>query len=199
MFSYAGDLWAVDRDGGDARHLTDGAGVETDPAFSPDGSLIAFTGEYDGNQDVYVMPAEGGVPRRLTYHPGADTALGWTLDGKRILFRSPRDSYSTRFDRLFTIALDGGGLPEELPLPMAEEASYSPDGTKVAYVPLARAFDSWKRYRGGRATPIWIAELADSRIEKVPRETSNDFNPMWIGERIYFLSDRSGPVTLFCL
>ncbi len=115
VFSYAGDLWSVSRDGGEARRLTTGAGVETDPAFSPDGSLIAFTGEYDGNQDVYVMPAEGGVPRRLTYHPGADTALGWTLDGKRVLFRSPRDSYSG-FDRLFTIAVDGGGLPEELPL-----------------------------------------------------------------------------------
>jgi tricorn protease len=196
VFSYAGDLWAVSREGGEARRMTTGAGVETDPKFSPDGSLIAFTGEYEGNQDVYVMPAAGGSPRRLTYHPGPDTVLGWTPDGKRILFRSQRDSYS-RFARLFTIAAEGGGLPEELPLPMAEEASYSTDGREVAYVPLPRAFDAWKRYRGGRTTPIWIAGLADSHIEKLPRENSNDFEPMWIGDRIYFLSDRNGPVTLF--
>jgi len=195
VFSYAGDLWIVSREGGEARQLTTGTGVETDPRFSPDGTLIAFTGEYDGNVDVYVVPATGGVPRRLTWHPGPDTVQGWTTDGKQVLFRSSRASYS-RFGRLFTIPLDGG-FPAEVLLPMAEESAYSPDGKRLAYVPLGRAFEAWKRYRGGRTTPIWIADLADSRVEKVPRENSNDFCPMWIGDQIYFLSDRNGPVTLF--
>jgi tricorn protease len=196
VFSYAGDLWIVGRDGGDTRQLTVAPGTETGPYFSPDGSQIAFTGEYDGNPDVFVVPAAGGVPRRLTYHPGPDIVTGWTPDGKQIVFRSPRNSYS-RFSRLYTIPVDGAGLPSEVPLPMAEEAAYSPDGARIAYVPLARAFDAWKRYRCGRTTPIWIASLADSRIEKIPRENSNDFSPIWVGDRIYFLSDRNGPVTLF--
>lgn len=194
VFSFAGDLWSVPREGGDAVRLTSGIGVETGPAFSPDGGTIAFTGEYDGNVDLYTVPSAGGVPRRLTWHPGPDTVVGWTPDGKHILFRSQRNSYS-RFSRLFTIPA-AGGFPAELPLPMADQGSYSPDGTRVAYLPLSPAFESWKRYRGGRTTPIWIAALADSSVEKVPRENSNDFSPMWIGDRVYFLSDRSGPVTL---
>ena len=196
VFTYAGDLWSVSREGGDAIRLTTGPGVETDPYFSPDGTQIAFTGEYDGNVDVYVMPANGGVPRRLTYHPAADEVRGWTPDGMRILFRSTRDSFS-RFARLYTMPVEGGGLPEELPLPMAEEGAYSGDGSHLAYLPLARAFLVWKHYRGGRTTPVWIADLADSSIVKVPRENSNDFSPMWVGNRIYFLSDRNGPITLF--
>jgi tricorn protease len=195
VFVYAGDLWIVNREGGEAKRLTTGAGTETDPIFSPDGSMIAFTGEYDGNVDGYVVPASGGVPRRLTYHPGPDSVVGWTPDGKQILFRSSRNSYS-RFQRLFTIALDGS-FPTEVPLPMAHEGSYSADGAKMAYMPLAPAFQIWKRYRGGRTTPIWIANLSDSSVEKIPRNNSNDFSPMWIENKVYFLSDRSGPVTLF--
>ncbi len=195
VFAYASDLWIVGRDGGDARRLTAGVGIESDPVFSPDGQWVAFSGEYDGNVDVYVVPASGGIPRRLTYHPGADVAVGWTPDGKRVLFRSSRNSYS-RFNRLFTVPLEGG-LPSEVPLPMAEEGSFSPDGSRLAYVPLGRAFTIWKRYRGGRTTPIWIANLADGSVEKIPRENSNDFNPAWVGKTIYFLSDRNGPVTLF--
>ncbi len=195
VFAFAGDLWSVPRAGGAAVRLTSGPGVEANPVFSPDGSRIAFTGEYDGNVDVFVIPAAGGNPIRLTWHPAADTALGWTPDGRRVLFTSNRNSYS-RFSELYTAGFEGG-LEERLPLPMGYEASFSPDGRRIAYVPLPRAFTFWKRYRGGRTTPIWIADLSDSRIEKVPREESNDFNPMWVGDRIYFLSDRSGPVTLF--
>ncbi|MGB7296936.1 MAG: PDZ domain-containing protein [Candidatus Aminicenantales bacterium] len=195
VFAYAGDLWRVARGGGAAQRLTTGPGVETNPVFSPDGSLIAFTGEYDGNVDVFVMPAEGGVPRRLTWHPAPDTALDWTPDGKEILFTSTRTSYS-RFSELFTIGVEGG-FPERLPLPMGYEGSFSPDGKRIAYVPLRRAFTVWKRYRGGTATPIWIADLSDSRIEKIPRTDSNDYDPMWVGDKVYFLSDREGPVTLF--
>lgn len=195
VFSWAGDLWIVSRNGGDAVRLTAGPGTETNPVFSPDGTQIAFSGEYDGNTDVYVVPTAGGMPKRLTWHPGVDIPLAWTPDGKRVLFRSGRNSYS-RFNRLFTIGPDGG-FPTEIPLPMAEQGSFSPDGARLAYLPLAPAFESWKRYRGGRTTPVWIASLADSRVEKIPRENSNDFNPMWSGGRIFFLSDRNGPVTLF--
>jgi tricorn protease len=194
VFAHAGDLWSVPRQGGAASRLTAGTGVETNPVFSPDGTTIAFTGEYDGNVDVFVVGAGGGVPRRLTWHPAADTVLGWTPDGSRVLFTSTRTAAS-RYAELFTIGRDGG-LPQRLPLPMGAEGAYSPDGSRVAYVPLQRAFTTWKRYRGGRATAVWLATLQTSRIEKVPRDTSNDFNPMWVGDTVYFLSDRDGGVTL---
>ncbi|HSH16477.1 MAG TPA: protease, partial [Verrucomicrobiae bacterium] len=202
VFSYAGDLWIVPRDGGDARPLTTGVGLEVGPVFSPDGSMVAFAGEYDGNLDVFVVPATGGVPKRLTHHPIWDIPVGWTPDGKSVLFRSGRASYSPRFDKLFTVSADGG-FPSELPLPMGVQGSYSADGRQIAYVPFwnrrptPNGYISWKRYGGGLAPPIWIARLSDSGIEKLPREKSNDFNPMWVGNRIYFLSDRNGRVTLF--
>lgn len=123
VFSYAGDLWTVDRNGGHASRLTTGTGIETDPVFSPDGSMIAFTGEYDGNTDVFVVPTIGGVPKRLTYHPAADSAVGWTPDGKSVIFRSNRESSSSRYTKLFKVSLDGG-LPTALPLPMAFSASF---------------------------------------------------------------------------
>ena len=200
-FSYGGDLWIVGRTGGEARRLTSDVGIETDPYFAPDGSLIAFTGEYDGNEDVYVIPAAGGIPRRLTTHPGRDQVVGWTPDGKCILFRSQRNSYS-RFNRLFIVSVEGG-LPVELPLPMAEEGSYSADGTHLAYVPFTNFKEAWesqrglKHYRGGTASPVWIANLSDSSVEKIPRKDSNDSTPMWLGNHIYFLSDRNGPINLF--
>src|SRR5215831_16128258 len=175
-FAYAGDLWTVPREGGDARLLTSGTGTKNDPVFSPDGSMIAFTGDYDGNVDVYVMPSSGGVPRRLTHHPGIDEVVGWTPDGKQVLFRSGRNSYS-RFNRLFTVSLQGS-LPHELPLPMAEFGSYSADGKRIAYVPTDNnrrlSAIGWKRYRGGKASHIWLANLSTYDIERVPREASND-------------------------
>ncbi len=198
-FVYAGDLWTVPRGGGDAVRLTTGVGMESRPYFSPDGATLAFSAEYDGNLDVYTVPAAGGVPKRLTYHPGADIVSGWTPDGRRVLFASSRLSDNGRFSRLFAVAADGV-FPEPLPLPMGNEGAMSPDGTRIAYVPLPRAFNIWKRYRGGQATPIWIARLADSTIERVPRTDSNDFNPMWLPSdpgRVYFLSDRDGPITLY--
>jgi tricorn protease len=196
VFSYAGSLWIAGREGGEARRLTTG-GHESHPIFSPDGAEIAFTGEYDGNTDVYVVPAAGGVPRRLTYHPGWDEAVGWTPDGKQVLFRSARNAFADGVVQLFTIPVEGG-FPTPLPLVRAAEGSYSPDGSHLAYVPIDQWQRAWKRYRGGQAKPIWIANLADSSIEaKIPRDNSNDFNPMWVGDTVYFLSDRNGPVTLF--
>jgi tricorn protease len=196
VFAFADDLWIVPRDGGDAQRLTSGPGIETDPIFSPDGQWVAFTGEYEGNVDVYVIPAAGGEPRRLTYHPGPDRAVGWTPDGKRVLFHSLRNSYS-RFGRLFTVPV-AGGFCDEVPLPMADQGCYSPDGTHLAYVPLGlQTYAAWKRYRGGTASAVWIADLADSSVVKVPRKDSNDSYPMWVGDRIYFLSDRDGPTALY--
>jgi tricorn protease len=200
-FVYAGDLWTVDRSGGDARRLTAGVGLESYPVFSPDGEQIAFAGEYEGNLDVYLIPTTGGVPRRLTHHPDPDVPVAFTPDGKSIVFRSSRSSYA-RFLRLFTVPL-AGGQPSELPLPQAEEGSLSPDGKRIAYVPLSNkpqfpgGFRPVRNYRGGTASPLWIADLSDSAITKVPRTDSNDFNPMWVGEKVYFLSDRDGPTTLF--
>lgn len=195
VFVFAGDLWSVPKSGGDAKRLTSSPGLESSPAFSPDGQWIAFTGQYDGNTDVFVMPAAGGVPKRLTWHPDADTVLGWTRDGKKVLFSSSRTA-SSRYRELFVVGTDGG-FPEKLPLPMGFEGAFSPSGDRLAYVPLSRAFTAWKRYRGGMATPIWIATLSNSHVEKVPRETSNDYSPMWVGDKVYFLSDRTEPVTLY--
>ncbi|HKA06253.1 MAG TPA: protease, partial [Gemmataceae bacterium] len=201
-FVIGGDVWTVPRDGGDARRLTS-TGRARNPIFSPDGSEIAFTSEEDRNYDVYVIPAAGGLPRRLTYHPGPDFAVGWTPDGKNVLFASQRHSYS-RFNQLFTAPAQGG-FPTEVPLPMAECGAYSPDGGRLAYVPYSNGgfipdpqfHMAWKRYRGGTTSPIWIADLHDSHITKIPRDNSNDSNPMWVGNQIYFLSDRNGPTTLF--
>ena len=197
VFSFAGDLWTVPRTGGSAERLTTGVGNESGPAFSPDGSMIAFTGEYDGNVDVYVIPSTGGEPKRLTYHPSADVVVGWTPDGRSILFISGMNS-GMPAPRLFTVNVSGQGLPTEVPLPMAGGvASYSADGSRLAYMPLASAFVQWKKYRGGRTTKVWLANLSDSSVEEIPRQNSNDFNPMWVDNKVYFLSDRSGPASLF--
>jgi tricorn protease len=195
-FSYAGSIWVVNRDGGNVRRLT-GGGHEEKPSFSPDGSQIAFTGDYDGTHGVYVVSAAGGEPRRLTYHPADGDVHGWTPDGKRILFSSFRTAFAGGVIQLFTVPLEGG-FATQVPLVRAAEGSFSPDGARIAYVPNLQWQRAWKRYRGGQTKPIWIASLADSSIQaKIPRDDSNDFNPMWVGDTIYFLSDRNGPVTLF--
>ncbi|MBS1789395.1 MAG: PD40 domain-containing protein [Acidobacteria bacterium] len=196
VFQYAGDLWSVPRAGGEAARLTNGVGTESSPVFSPDGQTIAFTGEYDGNIDVFTMPAAGGVPKRITFHPGVDAFCNWSPDGKQLLFLSERSSESRRFVKLFTVPVEGG-LPVEVPLPTGFDGSFSPDGQRLAYEPLPRGFNAWKRYRGGMASYIWMATLSDSSVEKLPREDSNDFNAMWVGDKVYFLSDREGPITLF--
>lgn len=194
-FVYGGDIWTVPREGGVAHRLVTGTDLETGPIFSPDGSMVAFSGNYDGNVDVYVVPATGGEPRRLTYHPDPDIAIAWTPDGKNVLFQSRRKSDNDP-DHLFTVPVSGGN-PTQLPLSMAEDGSYSPDGTHIAYVPVFQWEPDWKGYRGGQTTPVWIANLADSSVVKIPRENSNDGNPMWVGKTVYFLSDRDGARTLF--
>jgi tricorn protease len=206
VFAYAGELWSVSREGGSAIRLTSGPGRNSHPKFSPDGKWIAFTGQYNGNFNVYVIPTEGGEPRQLTFSPGWDMVEGWTPDGKNILFQSLRDSDSTRCKRLFTISLKGG-FATALPLPMGYQGSYSADGTHLAYTPLPREIffggqDSfvhafWAHYHGGLAPQVWIADLADSHVIKVPHENASDFNPMWVGDKIYFLSAREEPLSLY--
>jgi len=195
-FSYGGEIWTVSRDGGDATRLVTGSDLLRGPVFSPDGTMIAYSGNYSGNFDVYVVPAAGGEPQRLTYHPSDDIAIGWTPDGQSVLFTSKRASYSDPA-QFFTMPLNGNPFPAELPLPAGVQGTYSPDGTHFAYVPYAQWEPYWRDYRGGQTSAIWIADLADSSIVKIPRENSNDKNPMWVGDTIYFLSDRNGPTTLF--
>lgn len=203
VFSYAGDLWSVDRNGGHASRLTTGTGIETDPVFSPDGTMIAFTGEYDGNTDVFVIPTSGGIPKRITYHPGTDAAVAWTPDGKNIIFRSNRESNSPRYTKLFKVSVNGG-WPTALPLPIAFSGKFSEDGKYFAYSPGAGGspfnysnYVAWRNYRGGLASSVWIADMSTLDVVKIPRDRSNDFSPVWVGNQVYFLSDRNGPVSLF--
>jgi tricorn protease len=194
-FVYGGNIWVVARQGGEAHRLVTGTDLESNPVFSPDGSMIAYSGNYDGNVDVYVVPSSGGNPTRLTYHPEPDIPVGWTPDGKNVLFRSHRASTNDA-NKLFTVPVTGG-FPTELPLDMADTGSYSPDASHIAYVPIFQWEPNWKMYRGGQTTPVWIADLSDSSIVKIPRDNSNDNNPIWIGKTVYFLSDRDGPTTLY--
>jgi tricorn protease len=202
VFSYAGDLWSVPREGGRATRLTIGVGIETAPVFSPEGSTIAFTGEYDGNTDVFTIPSTGGVPFRVTYHPAPDSAVGWTPDGKQILFRSNREA-GNRYTQLYTVPAQGG-VAKVLPLPMAFEGQLSPDGGHIAYTPLPPAFgfeyvnfSSWGNYRGGRACTIWITSLPGLDSVEIPHEAASDFSPVYAGDQIYFLSGRKGPISIF--
>ena len=194
-FTYAGDVWITGIDGGDARRLTVHPSVESDPYLSPDGRYVAFTGRYDGNADVFVVPADGGDPLRLTFHPGPDQAAGFTPDGSRVLFSSPRASHS-RFFRLFTVPREGG-FPEPLPIPMGWRGAYSPDGRRIAYTPISDAFGTWRLYRGGMTTPIWIFDFATNEIEVVPHENASDTRPFFVGPTLYFLSDRRGTMNLY--
>ena len=196
-FVYANDLWVVPRGGGEARRLTVHPGRETNPHFSPDGKWIAFTGEYDGNADVYVVSVDGGDPRRLTFHPGADVVAGWTPDGRAVLFASTRASHSF-YDRLFTVPVDGG-FAEPLAMPMAERGAYSADAGRIAYNPIRNLWteDTWRHYRGGQEPFLWIFDFKTQDIEVVPHDNTNDTWPMWIGDVVYFVSDRDGTMNLY--
>jgi tricorn protease len=202
VFMYAGDLWAVDVSGGNARRLTAHEGIEYLPKTSPDGRWIAFSAEYEGNMDVYVMPSEGGEPRRLTFHPLADRVTGWTPDGK-IVFRSKRSSIVQSYDRLFTIDVPGG-FPTELPLPSSGPNSFSPDGTRIAYNPIATETQFWKRYRGGTQSLIAMFDLRTHAYSEIPHTDAGDIYPMWLGpagaqtnDAIYFVSDRDDVMNLY--
>ncbi len=195
-FLYADDVWTVGRQGGEAQRLTSNGHVVAGPFYSPDGSQIAYSAHLLGNTDVYVIPSSGGVPRRITWHPAGSSVIGWSRDGSSVLIASGMLSYR-RFLKLFLVHADGSGMPEPLPLPSGFQGSYSPDGESIAYQPITKWQPAWKRYVGGQTTPIWLVNLKTLDLVKVPRENSNDSNPVWVGNTVYFLSDRNGPVSLF--
>ena len=197
-FIYAEDLWVANKDGSNPRRLTIDEGIETNPKFSPDGSLIAFSAEYDGNTDVFVIPSTGGIPKRLTWHPSWDIVRDFTPDGQSILFNSRRTNYTRRHAKLYTVSVDGG-RPEELPIPSAFRASISDDGKYIAYNPLYEAFNQWKHYRGGTQSRIWIYNNETMEVVEVPKPAGggNDAQPQWIGQKIYFRSDRNGEFNLY--
>jgi tricorn protease len=197
-FVYAGDLWIADINGKNVRRLTSDEGAESNPAFSPDGKLIAFSAQYDGNTDVFTIPVQGGIPKRLTYHPGSDIVAGFTPDGSAVLFTSSRFVFTNRFSQLFTVPVEGG-FPTKLVIPNAFRATYSPDGNRMAYSPLSEAFTQWKNYRGGRVSTICLFTFSDFSSKKVPQPEGrcNDTDPMWIGNKVFFRSDRNGEFNLF--
>lgn len=195
VFSSGNDLWTVSAEGGDAVRLTIHDGNERYPKFSPDGSLIAFTGEYDGNSDVYVMNSKGAEIRRVTFHPGVDEVVGWDPVKNKILFNSGRNS-TTRYTKLFLISPDGTGL-EELMMYDASRGSFSPDGKKIAFNKVSRENRTWKRYTGGLAQEIYVYDFENNTEENVTNFRGTDRMPMWIGDEIYFSSDRDRKLNIY--
>lgn len=206
VFTYGGDLWTAPSTGGTASHLTSHPGVELFGKFSPDGNWIAFTGQYDGDEQVYVIPTTGGEPRQLTFYPARgplaprwgwdNQVFGWSKDGKRIYFKSLRDSWTLPIARLYSVSVDGGPA-EPLPMPTAGSGDFSPDGSQIVYSPQSRDFRSEKRYGGGQANQLFIFDLksnAAKRITEGPRPTRD---AMWIGDMIYYNSDRDGHFNLY--
>lgn len=190
-FTYGDDVWIVSKSGGTANRLSSPTGAESFPRFSPDGKMIAYTANYNGNYDVYVININGGIPKRLTYHGMNDRVLGWTPDGKSVLFASSRESGRQRYNQFYTISLDGGS-PKKLSVPYGEYASFSSDGNKIAYTDRSRVSRNWKRYRGGTAPDILVFDLKTFETENITLNTANDELPMWIGETIFYMSD-NGP------
>jgi tricorn protease len=190
VFVYANDLWVVSKDGGDARRLTSSEGQESLPHFSPDGKLVAFTGQYDGNTDVYVVPTEGGQPIRVTWHPGVDQVTGWTPDGNEVLFASGRESVPTQESKIFKINKNGG-MEEALIIPRAVAGEISEDGKYIAYQQIGFWDPEWRNYRGGQAKPIWIVDMKNYSLKMSP-QTDNErhTDPVWLNNVVYFLSER---------
>jgi tricorn protease len=197
-FIYAGDVWLANPDGGAPRRLTSDPGEKSNPQFSPDGKSIAYSAQVDGNTDVYLLPIEGGVPKRLTYHPGADVVQGFAPDGKSVMFTSPRAAFNNRYRKLFTVPVTGG-VETQLEVPNAARAAWSPDGKSIVYNPFSPAFLQWKHYRGGTNSILWLFNRGDKSVVKIPQPAthSNDVDPMWIGDTVYFRSDRDGEFNLY--
>ncbi len=206
VFTYGGDLWAAPVAGGTATRLTAHPGIEVFAKFSPDGRWIAFTGQYDGDEQVYVMPSTGGEPRQLTHYPargpltprwGYDNQVyGWTNDGRAVVFRAMRDSWTLPVSRLYTVAAEGGPA-EPLPMPESGAGEFSPDGTQMVYSPRSRDFRSEKRYGGGQANFLYLFDLKSHEAKRITEGPRPSRDPMWIGNTIYFNSDRDGHFNLY--
>jgi tricorn protease len=190
-FVYAGDIWLAPKEGGQAIRLSSPRGTEQFPRFSPDGTKIAFSGNYEGNTDIYVMPVSGGEPLRVTYHGDSDRLLGWWPDGQSLLVQSLRESWTGRVGQFYKVPAEGG-LPERLPVPYGEFGAIAPDGKTLAYTPISTDFATWKRYRGGMASDIWLFDLEKLTAELIAPNPAKDSQPMWRGTQVYFLSDRDG-------
>ena len=209
VFTHGGDLWAAAASGGTATRLTAHPGLELFAKFSPDGRWLAFTGQYDGDEQVYVMPSGGGIPRQLTYDPAAGPlpprggydhqVVGWTPDGSSVLFRAASDGDGVLSrTALYTVALKGG-LPVKLPMPTAGPGSFAADGKRIAYAPMFRDFRHWKRYQGGWAQDLYVFDLATKQQKKIASSKRTERDPMWIGDQVYFASDRDGTLNLYAV
>ncbi len=206
-FAYAGDIYIAPRTGGQAMRLTSHPGLELFPKFSPDGRYLAFSGQYDGDMSVFTVPITGGEPKRLSYHPGIvgmaernafdNIVMGWSRDGKSVLFRGRKESQDAWDGRAYLVPMEGG-MAEPLPMGVAGYTSFSPDGKKVAYCPIFRDFRTWKRYKGGMAQDVWIFDLTTYENKKITDWVGTDNMPMWYQDRIYFNSDRTGTLNLYC-
>ncbi len=205
-FVYAGDIWTVPASGGTATRLTSDPGLELFPKFSPDGRWIAFSAQYDGTRQVWVIPTEGGTPRQLTFHNdvgdlpprgGYDNqVLDWSPDGKYVLFLAHRLPWGERMSRHYIVPFEGG-MEQPLAIPQGSAGMFSPDGTRVVYTPISREYRTWKRYRGGRAQEVWIYNLKDNSAEQITHFEGTDNQPTWVGDTIYFTSDRDYTLNLF--
>ena len=206
VFTYAGDLWTAATSGGIATRLTAHPGLELFAKFSPDGKWIAFTGQYDGDEQVYVIPATGGIPKQLTFYPSRgplparwgydDQVYGWTPDSKAVVFRSLREYFDLGDSRLYTVSIDGG-LPQALPMPKSGAGDISPDNKQVVYSPLFRDFRTWKRYSGGWAQQLYIFDLKSHAAEKITDDPRCHRDPMWVGDKIYYSSDKDDTLNLY--
>lgn len=189
-FVYANDLWKVNISGGNAIRLTSNEGEESLPHFSPDGKHIAFTGQYDGNTDVYLIPSEGGEPKRLTWHPGNDLVTGWSSDGSKIIFSSGREGHATQESKFFTVS-PNGGMPEAMIVPRAVNGEVSPDGNHMAYQQISFWDPEWRNHRGGQAKPIWILNLKDYSLKMTPQtDGERHTDPVWFGSKVFYISER---------
>ena len=189
VFVYANDLWKTSLQGGNALRLTSDEGSEAYPHFSPDGKSIAFSGQYDGNTDVFVIPASGGEPIRLTFHPGADIVQGWTPEGK-VVFSSARESHPTQINKFYTIGIEGG-WPQSVDIPRASYGEISEDGKHIAYTPIDPWDSEWRNYRGGQAMPVWIVNLETKELQRTPqKDRERHLDPVWYQGKVFFISER---------
>ncbi len=197
VFTAEGDLWLGSLSTGDAKRITSDAGLETAAHFSPDGTMLAFTAQYDRGNDVYVMPVSGGSPKRLTYDPVNTSVLGWTPDGKNVLFRSARVDPTGTLHQIFSVSLDGG-LAKKLAVPAGEFAAMRPDGKEMAYVPGSAEWMNWFRYKGGEADDIWITDLTGKNFKKLTDNPGIDTTPAWLGNKIVFASEQGTGLANLC-